>query len=79
MATENSLGQLNEYLFDELSRLSTIEDGDDALIEAEIKRSKAICEVASTITSNAKVILAATRLRANVAGPKASMPKLLGE
>lgn len=58
----NNLESLNNYLFEELERLN-----DDEMLEKEdnldkeIKRSKAITQVACQIVQNAKVVLDAKK------------------
>lgn len=59
---KNNLKDLNDYLFEELERLND----DDNLkknenFDKEIKRSKAISEVANQIVQNAKVVLDAKK------------------
>lgn len=57
---KNKLSDLNNYLFEELERLNddeTLQNDDN--LEKEIKRSKAITQVANTIVQNANVILKA--------------------
>lgn len=58
----NNLVELNNYLFEELERLNDDEElNNDNNLEKELKRSKAITSVATTIVNNAKVILDAKK------------------
>lgn len=59
---KNNLQELNNYLFEELERLNddeTLEENDN--LDKELKRSKAITQVAGQIVQNAKVILDAKK------------------
>lgn len=73
---QNALGRLNDALFAELDRLSTIDIKDEDAVKLEISRSKAIEGIAKTTVDNAKTILDATRLRAEY-GRTTPMPKIL--
>ena len=57
----NTLGDLNNHLFEQLERLND-EDLTDELLELEIKRSKAMCSIASAITENANTLLEGQKL-----------------
>lgn len=59
---KNNLIDLNNYLFEELERLNDDESlmNEDRL-EKELKRSKAITEVASQVVQNAKIMLEAKK------------------
>lgn len=73
----NTLVDLNNYLFEQIEKLN---DGDlkgDKLKE-EITRSKALTTIASTIIENANTILSAKRLQADTLGrTNVSIPKML--
>jgi len=57
---KNKLSDLNNYLFEELERLNDDEAlNTDEYLEKELKRSKAITNVASQIIQNANVVLKA--------------------
>lgn len=73
---QNALGRLNDALFAELDRLSTIDIKDEDAVKLEISRSKAIEGIAKTTVDNAKTILDATRLKAEY-GRTTPMPKML--
>lgn len=58
----NNLESLNNYLFEELERLNDDEILDkEENLDKELKRSKAITQVASQIVQNAKVVLEAKK------------------
>ena len=73
---QNALGKLNDALFAELDRLSSVDIKDEEAVKLEISRSKAIEGIAKTTVDNAKTILDATRLRAEY-GRTTPMPKML--
>lgn len=73
---QNALGKLNDALFAELDRLSSVDIKDENAVKLEISRSKAIEGIAKTTVDNAKTILDATRLRAEY-GRTTPMPKML--
>lgn len=70
-----NLGNLNDYLFEELERLNNTEiiNNDDKLIK-EINRSKAISNIATNIINNANVVVEVNKLFNK--GDK--VPELLG-
>lgn len=58
----NNLESLNNYLFEELERLNDDESlSNEELLNKELKRSKAITQVACQIVQNAKVVLDAKK------------------
>lgn len=60
---KNNLQSLNDYLFEELERLNDDEElQNENNLEKELKRSKAITNVAQTIINNANVVLEAQKL-----------------
>lgn len=75
----NSLGMLATYMFDELDRLNALELSADneAVIEQELKRSKAMQQMAGTVIDNSRVILAAAQMRADYMKTDVQVPKLL--
>lgn len=75
-SNQNALGKLNDALFAELDRLSSVDIKDEDAVKLEISRSKAIEGIAKTTVDNAKTILDATRLRAEY-GRTTPMPKML--
>ena len=74
----NTLGRLNEVLFEELERLNALDVTDGEALRAETARSKAVQEVAREINASAKTVLDTARMRAEWAGAKqARTPKML--
>ena len=72
----NTLGDLNNHLFDELERLGDEElTGDD--LDKEIRRASAIANVSKNIISNANVILQAAKFKENELMKNDEMPKML--
>ncbi|MCX4351734.1 MAG: hypothetical protein OSJ60_08855 [Lachnospiraceae bacterium] len=59
-ATKTTLNDLNEYLFQELDRL-TNEDLSDEELDKEIKRSEALQKVAKTVIENGALALQAKK------------------
>lgn len=57
MAKNNKIIDLNNHLFEQLERLLDAEE--DAEIEREVKRSRAINNIATCITANAAMALKA--------------------
>ena len=74
----NSLGRLNEILFDELERLNALDITDKEAVAVEVSRSKAIQDTAKEVNQSARTILETAKLRAGISGARsASVPKLL--
>ena len=74
---KNNLQDLNNYLFEELERLNDDEQlMDEEKLDKEIKRSKAITNVAQTIINNANLVLNAKK-HSDEFGNKKEMPKML--
>ena len=73
---KNDLSSLNDYLFEELERLNDTEElaNEDAM-EREIKRSKAITNVAQQIINNANTVLEAQKFVSN--NGRTELPKML--
>lgn len=74
---QNSLGELNVLLFEELRRLSDVDATDAAAIEAEVARSKAVSGIAKTVIENANTVLEATRMRATYTTAQPRVPRML--
>lgn len=63
----NNLGDLNNYLFDEMKRLNDKDLKGDELKD-EILRAKSITDVASKIVDNANLVLNAEKFKAETLG-----------
>ena len=74
----NTLGELNNVLFEQLRALRSIDVSDHDALEAEIARSKATESLSSTIIKNAQTVLEATRMRAEYTNQMAEVPRMLG-
>ena len=70
----NDLNSLNNYLFDELERLSNINTLDEKSLIKEINRSKAVSSIATNIINNANVVIEANKLFSK----SSNVPELLG-
>ena len=72
--SNNDLNSLNNYLFDELERLSEINTLDEKKLIKEINRSKAVSSIATNIINNANVVIEANKLFSK----SSNVPELLG-
>jgi hypothetical protein len=67
---------LHNHLFEQLERLNDDDlKGDD--LDREIKRAKAMCDVAGQIITNGRLVVDATKLAAEFPGAGKKMPLLL--
>lgn len=73
---KNTLGDLNGYLFEQLERLNDIEM-DPEQLNTEIKRSKAVSEIAGNIINNGKLVLEAQKFKDEKIDMDAKTPKML--
>lgn len=73
---KNTLGDLNGYLFEQLERLND-EDLDEDMLKTELRRSKAVAEVAKQIIENGKLVLDAQKFVDKRDGADKVLPKLL--
>lgn len=73
---KNTLGDLNGYLFEQLERLND-EDMDEDMLKTELRRSKAVAEVAKQIIENGKLVLDAQKFVDKRDGADNVLPKLL--
>ena len=73
---KNTLGDLNGYLFEQLERLND-EDMDEDTLKTELRRSKAVAEVAKQIIENGKLVLDAQKFVDKRDGADNVLPKLL--
>ena len=69
--TRNTLGDMHNILMEQLERLN---EADDEGLEGEIKRSKAMAELAVEVIDNANTMLSAARLQA---AAQIQMPRML--
>lgn len=72
----NTLGSLNNYLFESLERLSD-DNMTDAELGREMERAKAIGDIASKIIANANIVLQAQKLMVDRDDTDVTMPKML--
>ena len=56
---KNTLGDLNNYLFEAIERINDDDLVDPEMLDQEIKRAKATTEIARVVVENAKTTLAA--------------------
>ena len=73
---KNTLGDLNGYLFEQLERLND-EDMDEDTLKTELRRSKAVAEVAKQIIENGKLVLDAQKFVYKRNDAENVLPKLL--
>ena len=73
----NTIGKLNEFLFDELDRLNAVDPRDKDALKAEVERSKAIEGIAKAVIENANTVLDATRMRAQYTHATVELPRML--
>lgn len=72
----NTLGDLNNHLFEQLERLNDEELTPDQL-EMEMNRASAMREVANSIILNANLVLKAEKLKIEYGGKQVQLPKML--
>ena len=72
----NTLGDLNNFLFAQLERLDNEELSGDGLKE-EMDRAKAVTQVAAQIINNGSLVLRAQTLQAEYSGKVKEMPNML--
>lgn len=74
---KNTLGDLNNHLFEQLERLNSDEMTEEQF-NNELARAKIVTGVATQIISNANIILRAKQLQADMIGiEKEDIPKML--
>lgn len=73
---KNTLGDLNNHLFEQLERLNDVNLRDDRLKE-EISRAKAISDIATKIISNGELVLEAQKFADDKWNADAEVPKML--
>lgn len=75
---KTNLDALNNYLFEELERLNDDESiQTEEQLDKEIKRSKAITNVAQTIINNANLVLSAKKYCDEKGADNKDIPKML--
>ena len=72
----NDLGNLNDYMFEQVERLNELDLTDLDGTKAEIARSRALLEVGKVIIENAQTVLEATRFKSDFPGTQAT-PRML--
>ena len=74
---KNTIADLNNYLFEELERIT-----DDSLTDMQremaINRAEAVTKVADTIIRNADLALKAAKLAAETGAEPSALPRMLG-
>ncbi|MDQ0254909.1 hypothetical protein J2S74_002291 [Evansella vedderi] len=72
----NTMGDLNNHLFEQLERLNDEELKGEKLDE-EIKRAKSVTAIASQIINNGNLVLQAEKLRNDKINADVKVPKML--
>lgn len=73
---KNKLTDLNNHLFSQLERLND-EDMSEEELNSEIKKAKAISDIADKIISNASLSLEAEKLKFEIGADRVNMPEML--
>lgn len=73
---KNTLTDLNNHLFEQLERIND-EDLTDEQLEKEIKRSKAMTDIATKIIDNASLGLQAEKLKVEYGRRDIKLPEML--
>lgn len=73
---KNNLTDLNNHLFEQLERMND-EDLTDEQLDKEIKRTKAMTEIAGKIIDNASLGLQAEKLRIEYGRRDVTLPEML--
>ena len=74
--TKNKLTDLNDHLFEQLERLNDEELSEEEL-DREIKRSKAVANIARNIIDNADVVLQAEKFKSTSFDRNKELPEML--
>lgn len=72
-----TLGELSARLFQQLDRLGAVDRADIEALDAEIRRTQAVGQMAEEIIRNANLVLTATKLKADYTTEALNLPKLL--
>lgn len=75
---KNTLGDLNNHLFEQIERLNN-EDLSEAELKKEMFRAKAMKEIADKIIENAELILKSQIYKTETLGMIESVPPILGD
>lgn len=73
---KNKLTDLNNHLFFQLERLNDEEMSEEQL-NSEIKKAKAISDIADKIINNASLSLQAEKLKFEIGSDRVTMPEML--
>lgn len=75
---KNTLGDLNNHLFEQIERLNN-EDLSESELKKEMFRAKAMKEIADKIIENAELILKSQIYKTETLGMIESVPPILGD
>ena len=79
--TRNTLGDLNNILFEQMERLNDIdltkESSEDEVFRDEVVRAKAISDVADKVINTASLVLEGQKLISNSMNADAKLPRML--
>lgn len=79
--TRNTLGDLNNILFEQMERLNDIdltkEFSEDEVFRDEVVRAKAISDVADKVINTASLVLEGQKLISNSMNADAKLPRML--
>lgn len=76
-AGQANLGSLNDILFAEMRQLMSMDMADEAAVERELDRAKAVSDLAGVTIDNANTVLKAVQVQDSLMNRRA-MPKILG-
>lgn len=76
-AVQANLGSLNDILFAEMRQLMSMDMADEAAVERELDRAKAVSDLAGVTIDNANTVLKAVQVQDSLMNRRA-MPKMLG-
>lgn len=76
-AGQANLGSLNDILFAEMRQLMSMDMADEAAVERELDRAKAMSDLAGVTIDNANTVLKAVQVQDSLMNRRA-MPKMLG-